>query len=195
MAFKMQHLQCNRAESHLMASTSQGLAPKDKHTLQPYGNATSKRSKRFHVSRTASSPMAYKTEDTLVEQGASHSTSKTIPRLSHLRSDLTRSLDRAGSSHIPSTDEQHQEQLHAIPPFQWSKHWYPVSVEDCLDKDKPNRVTLLGRDYVVWDDNGLWNVARDECPHRFVPLDSEFQKTLTIIQFLESAFTRFTYRA
>ena len=70
---------------------------------------------------------------------------------------------------MPSSKKQNEEQSHALPPFQWSKHWYPVSVEDCLQKDKPNKVTLLGRDYVVWEDKGLWNVARDECPHRSVP--------------------------
>ncbi|BDA48006.1 Protein TIC 55, chloroplastic [Coccomyxa sp. Obi] len=126
-----------------MASTSQRGVLKDSIISLPYGKATSKRSKRFHVSRTASSPMAYKTEDTHVGQG---------PR------------------RILRTNEEHEGENDAVPPFQWSKHWYPVSVEDCLLKDKPNKVTLLGRDYVVWEDKGLWNVARDECPHRFAPL-------------------------
>lgn len=66
---------------------------------------------------------------------------------------------------MQNSDEQ-EIQRDATSSFQWSKHWYPVSLEDCLLKDKPNKVTLLGRDYVVWQDNGVWNVAKDECPHR-----------------------------
>lgn len=38
-----------------------------------------------------------------------------------------------------------------------------------LEKDKPNKVTLLGRDYVVWFADDMWNAAKDECPHRCEP--------------------------
>jgi phenylpropionate dioxygenase-like ring-hydroxylating dioxygenase large terminal subunit len=41
-----------------------------------------------------------------------------------------------------------------------------VSVVSCLDKENPNKVTLLGRDYVVWWAENTWNAAKDECPHR-----------------------------
>ncbi len=75
--------------------------------------------------------------------------------------------DAVGSEqHVHGMVEE-ERQRDATPSFQWSKHWYPVSLEDCLLKDKPNKITLLGRDYVVWQDRGLWNVAKDECPHRW----------------------------
>ena len=51
--------------------------------------------------------------------------------------------------------------------FTWSKNWYPVAVASLLEEDKPNKVTLLGRDYVVWYADGMWNAAKDECPHRW----------------------------
>lgn len=53
------------------------------------------------------------------------------------------------------------------PDFTWSKNWYPVAVASLLEEDKPNKVTLLGRDYVVWYGDGMWNAAKDECPHRW----------------------------
>ncbi|CAK0784783.1 hypothetical protein CVIRNUC_007987 [Coccomyxa viridis] len=56
------------------------------------------------------------------------------------------------------------------PDFTWSKNWYPVAVASLLEEDKPNKVTLLGRDYVVWYGDGMWNAAKDECPHRFAAL-------------------------
>ena len=53
--------------------------------------------------------------------------------------------------------------------FQWLKAWYPVAIVSFLDTDKPNGVTLLGRDLVVWQDGeGAWNVNSNQCPHRQV---------------------------
>lgn len=64
---------------------------------------------------------------------------------------------------------ERQRKQSADQSFDWSKHWYPVSLESCLLKDKPNKVTLLGRDYVVFwgGKEEKWNVAKDECPHRY----------------------------
>ena len=42
-----------------------------------------------------------------------------------------------------------------------------MAVASLLEEDKPNKVTLLGRDYVVWYADGMWNAAKDECPHRW----------------------------
>jgi hypothetical protein len=75
---------------------------------------------------------------------------------------------RAG---IQKTIERKEAAPEAAPKseFVWSKNWYPVAVASLLEKDKPNKVTLLGRDYVVWFADDMWNAAKDECPHRCEP--------------------------
>jgi hypothetical protein len=35
-------------------------------------------------------------------------------------------------------------------PFEWHKQWYPVSPVQDLAADMPNKLTLLGMDFVVW---------------------------------------------
>jgi phenylpropionate dioxygenase-like ring-hydroxylating dioxygenase large terminal subunit len=56
--------------------------------------------------------------------------------------------------------------------FNWSTEWYPVVPVRDLHKDKPNRVTLLGKDFCVWfqPEKGTWQAFDDSCPHRKVPL-------------------------
>lgn len=57
------------------------------------------------------------------------------------------------------------------PTFDWDKAWYPVQYVRNLDVDRPNRIELLGRWFVVWKGlSGSWNVMDDQCPHRLVPL-------------------------
>lgn len=56
--------------------------------------------------------------------------------------------------------------------FDWRAAWYPVFYERDLDRQRPNRFTLLGEDLVIWWD-GLaqaWRVFTDACPHRLAPL-------------------------
>eukprot|EP00882_Tetradesmus_deserticola_P014742 GHRQ01015689.1.p3 GENE.GHRQ01015689.1~~GHRQ01015689.1.p3 ORF type:complete len:163 (+),score=33.24 GHRQ01015689.1:547-1035(+) len=55
--------------------------------------------------------------------------------------------------------------------FSWTKAWYPVAAVENLDADKPNKCTLLGRDYVLWADaGGAWRCFEDRCPHRLATL-------------------------
>lgn len=56
--------------------------------------------------------------------------------------------------------------------FDWSKQWYPVSPIQDLDKDGPNKITLLGIDMAVWfhKPSSTWRAFKDVCPHRLVPL-------------------------
>ncbi len=56
--------------------------------------------------------------------------------------------------------------------FDWTEAWYPVHYLIDLDKAKPTRFTLLGRDLVIWWDreSATWCAFDDRCPHRLVPL-------------------------
>ena len=55
--------------------------------------------------------------------------------------------------------------------FQWTRCWYPLTSLDYLEPDKPNAITILGYNLVVWRDPGSdWRVFRDVCPHRAAPL-------------------------
>ena len=58
------------------------------------------------------------------------------------------------------------------PPFAWPAEWYPVAPVQDLARDRPNKLTLLGMDLVVWRHapSDTWRVFRDVCPHRLVPL-------------------------
>ncbi|KAF6257312.1 hypothetical protein COO60DRAFT_1640038 [Scenedesmus sp. NREL 46B-D3] len=52
-----------------------------------------------------------------------------------------------------------------------SQAWYPVAAVENLDADKPNKCTLLGKDYVLWADAaGQWHCFEDRCPHRLATL-------------------------
>lgn len=75
--------------------------------------------------------------------------------------------------------------------FEWSKQWYALAVLDNLDKERPHKAKLLGKDVVIWYDGavdgatrtstrkqrgtkvrgeGHWRVFEDACPHRLAPL-------------------------
>jgi nitrite reductase/ring-hydroxylating ferredoxin subunit len=57
------------------------------------------------------------------------------------------------------------------PQFSWTKAWYPIAAVEHLDPNAPNKVTLLGKDYVLWADaKGDWKVMEDRCPHRLATL-------------------------
>ena len=46
-----------------------------------------------------------------------------------------------------------------------------VSIMDALDTKKPNAISLLGKELVVWrDDAGQWACMDDQCSHRLAPL-------------------------
>jgi phenylpropionate dioxygenase-like ring-hydroxylating dioxygenase large terminal subunit len=56
--------------------------------------------------------------------------------------------------------------------FCWETEWYPVVPVQDLDRRRPNKITLLGKDFVVWYNQPLdtWTAFADICPHRLVPL-------------------------
>ncbi|WP_241329762.1 Rieske 2Fe-2S domain-containing protein, partial [Escherichia coli] len=56
--------------------------------------------------------------------------------------------------------------------FDWKEAWYPVHYVQDLDKTKPTKFTLLGKDLVIWWDaqTDSWRTFADQCPHRLVPL-------------------------
>jgi len=54
--------------------------------------------------------------------------------------------------------------------FDWAENWYPVFYLDDLDRETPQRFTLLDRDLVIWWDGEDWRAFADRCPHRLAPL-------------------------
>ncbi len=56
--------------------------------------------------------------------------------------------------------------------FDWAEAWLPVHYVEDLDRQRPTRFTLLGRDVVIWWDpvGEAWRVFWDQCPHRLAPL-------------------------
>lgn len=56
--------------------------------------------------------------------------------------------------------------------FSWRDHWYPVSLIEDLDCNRPTPFQLLGRDIVLWRDKytAEWVAFDDKCPHRLAPL-------------------------
>lgn len=64
--------------------------------------------------------------------------------------------------------------------FDWWKQWYPVALTRDLDSAVPTKVTLLGRDLVLWKEGAAaaagtgsspaWRCFIDRCPHRMAPL-------------------------
>ena len=56
--------------------------------------------------------------------------------------------------------------------FNWTEEWYPILPIQDLNMATPNKVTLLGKDFVVWyhQPSESWRAFADACPHRLVPL-------------------------
>ena len=56
--------------------------------------------------------------------------------------------------------------------FDWLGEWYPVIPVQDLSTTTPNKITLLGKDFVVWfhEPSTSWRAFADVCPHRLVPL-------------------------
>ncbi len=64
--------------------------------------------------------------------------------------------------------------------FDWWKQWYPMALIRDLDSAVPTKVTLLGRDLVLWKEGAAaaaasgsppaWRCFIDRCPHRMAPL-------------------------
>eukprot|EP00210_Caulerpa_lentillifera_P001834 g1764.t1 len=67
---------------------------------------------------------------------------------------------------LSETRENHMDEK-----FSWFKNWWAVQLVDNLKTDRPNKVTLLGKDFIVWKGHGGdWIAMDDQCPHRMAPL-------------------------
>jgi len=55
--------------------------------------------------------------------------------------------------------------------FNWFKNWWLVQIVDNLETDRPNKIKLLNRDFIVWKGHsGEWIAMDDECPYRMALL-------------------------
>jgi phenylpropionate dioxygenase-like ring-hydroxylating dioxygenase large terminal subunit len=59
-----------------------------------------------------------------------------------MQAKLNENIDRS----IEDIDFQEEET------FQWTKQWYPVAVVDFLDRSRPHKIELLGKELVLWRD-------------------------------------------
>eukprot|EP00210_Caulerpa_lentillifera_P001760 g1690.t1 len=77
---------------------------------------------------------------------------------------------KAATTKIPEILSDTQDD-NAEKKFNWFKNWWAVQVVDDLETDRPNKIQLLNKDYIVWKGhNGDWIAMDDECPHRLAPL-------------------------
>lgn len=82
------------------------------------------------------------------------------------------------SSSVAFTGSSSNDDVHEA--FDWWKQWYPVALTRDLDSAVPTKVTLLGRDLVLWKEGAAaaaasgnppaWRCFIDRCPHRMAPL-------------------------
>jgi len=94
-----------------------------------------------------------------------------VSQLAAARTAASASAPFLGNS---STDDDDPEA------FDWWKQWYPVALTRDLDSAVPTKVTLLGRDLVLWKEGTAaaaasgnppaWRCFVDRCPHRMAPL-------------------------
>ena len=72
--------------------------------------------------------------------------------------------------------EVEDERTSSSSKFSWRDHWYPVSLIEDLDPNRPTPFQLLGRDIVLWKDKSTaeWVAFDDKCPHRLAPLSVIF---------------------
>eukprot|EP01031_Cornospumella_fuschlensis_P044376 gene44376-54269_t len=40
--------------------------------------------------------------------------------------------------------------------YDWESQWYPLAVDECTDRSRPQSVQLLGKDLVLWHDGSAW---------------------------------------
>jgi len=81
---------------------------------------------------------------------------------------LTFLLSANALSQAPSLSSN-QKALGDVPPF--PRTWVPLASIFELDPDRPTKLEFLGQNYVTYrDNNGIWVVMDETCPHRLAPL-------------------------
>lgn len=85
-------------------------------------------------------------------------------------------------------EEEEGESSSSSSKFSWRDHWYPVSLIEDLDIDRPTPFQLLNRDLVLWFDRSKseWAAFDDKCPHRLAPLSVKIIST-------PSSFSKFRW--
>ncbi|GMH41318.1 hypothetical protein BSKO_09228 [Bryopsis sp. KO-2023] len=79
----------------------------------------------------------------------------------------TTQLDKNATQDVPDARQSVETD---VEPLDWNKVWYPVAIESDLNPIAPKPIQLLGRDFVLWNENGEWRCFEDVCPHRLAPL-------------------------
>eukprot|EP00210_Caulerpa_lentillifera_P001674 g1609.t1 len=80
------------------------------------------------------------------------------------------SVLRAAISTSPASLDENREDLENEK-FSWFKNWWAVQIVRNLETDRPNKIKLLNKDFIVWKGHsGNWIAMDDECPHRMAPL-------------------------
>ena len=119
--------------------------------------------------------------DELVLLHNSSSSSSSSRRRRRRKKDEMMVGSAAGSGAVEGKTKEEEEDylpkvekmgVHTDEGFRWTSQWYPVAVVDLLDPKKPHSIQLLGKNLVVWKDEGkgTWCCVEDVCPHRGAPL-------------------------
>lgn len=53
---------------------------------------------------------------------------------------------------------------------------------DVLSKERPNAIELMGKNLVVWYNEGTWICFEDLCPHRLAPLSGGLACAIPLTQ-------------
>ncbi|OAY72490.1 pheophorbide a oxygenase, chloroplastic [Ananas comosus] len=80
--------------------------------------------------------------------------------------------EEAAQETLEEAEEAETSSSSSSEKFSWRDHWYPVSLIEDLDPDRPTPFQLLNRDLVLWrgPNSDQWVAFDDRCPHRLAPL-------------------------
>ncbi len=91
--------------------------------------------------------------------------------LSSTKKQLRKSIP--GGDDVKHPFSESESATEKVPPkYNWNHQWYPIHAVDTIDKTKPLKAFLLGKELVIWysETEDQWNVFEDACPHRQGPL-------------------------
>ena len=81
-------------------------------------------------------------------------------------------LKKINSNNLCSLSLNHKNDISNIKNnnFDFEEQWYPIAVDEFLNKKKIHKFKLLGKDLLLWHDKEKWIAFEDICPHRLAPL-------------------------